>query len=105
MTNLTKHEHQDLLLNSKDGSDSTGNANLDYALYNFFQSDNGIQSPQEAVLVANDYMLAKYHLVDGDVQLKFLEDIFYSLLPYCKEQNDYKAMQEIHTKLLSTLKK
>jgi hypothetical protein len=102
---MTKQQLQELFLTSKDGCGSTGNADLDYALYNFFQSDNGIQSPQEAVLIANDYMLPKYHTVDGDVQLKFLRDIFYSLLPYCEKNEDYKAAQQIHTKLLQTLNK
>jgi hypothetical protein len=105
MNNLSKQEVQELLLTSKDGWDSTGNADLDYALYNFFQSDNGIQSTNEAVLVANEHMLNKYHNVNGDVQLKFLKDIFYSFLPYCEEHNDYDAVQQINTKLLQTLNK
>ena len=105
MQYLSKQQVQDLLLKSKDGSDSTGNPDLDYALYNFFQTDRGIQSTEEAVLIANDYMLANYHIVNGDVQLKFLNDIFYSFLPYCKERKDFKSIQKIHTKLLKILSK
>jgi hypothetical protein len=78
-------------------------ANLTTAYTNFITI--GVQSTDEAVLVSNDYMLAKYHMVDGDVQLKFLKDIFNSLLPYCEQHNDYKAVQQINTKLLQTLNK
>ena len=78
-------------------------SNLTTAYTNFITI--GIQSSEEAVLIANDYMLAKYHSVDGDVQSKFLRDIFYSLLPYCEEHNDYNAVQQINTKLLQTLNK
>jgi hypothetical protein len=87
---------------NKDGSDSTGNPDLDYALYNWAQ--RGVQSTEEAVLVAN-WMLERYHQINGDVQLKYLNDIFYSLLPYCEGEEDYKSMQLIHTKLLQTLRK
>jgi hypothetical protein len=78
-------------------------SNLTTAYTNFITI--GIQSTDEAVLVSNDYMLAKYHMVDGDVQLKFLKDIFNSLLPYCEQHNDYDAVQQINTKLLQTLNK
>ena len=78
-------------------------ANLQSALTNFFT--NGVQSTDEAVLVANEHMLHTYHTVNGDVQLMFLKDIFYSLLPYCEEHNDYDAVQQINTKLLQTLNK
>jgi hypothetical protein len=105
MNYLSKKQVQDLLVKSKNGSDSTGNPDLDYALYNFFQTDRGIQSTEEAVLIANDWMLNRYHQVDGDVQLKFLEDIFESLIPYCKEKKDFRAVEKIHTKLLRTFEK
>jgi hypothetical protein len=105
MNYLSKKQVQDLLVKLKNGSDSTGNADLDYALYNFFQTDRGIQSTEEALLIANDWMLNRYHQVDGDVQLKFLEDIFDSLIPYCKEKKDFRAVQKIHTKLLTTFDK
>jgi hypothetical protein len=78
-------------------------SNLTTAYTNFITI--GVQSTDEAVLVSNDYMLAKYHMVDGDVQLKFLKDIFNSLLPYCEQHNDYDAVQQINTKLLQTLNK
>jgi hypothetical protein len=78
-------------------------SNLTTAYTNFITI--GIQSTDEAVLVSNDYMLAKYHTVNGDVQLKFLKDIFNSLLPYCEQHNDYDAVQQINTKLLQTLNK
>lgn len=103
MKYLSKQQLQEMLLTSKDGDDSTGNPDLDYALYNWGQ--RGVQSTEEAVLVANNWMLDRYHQVNGDVQLKFLNDIFYSLLPYCEEKQDYKSMQLIHTKLLQTLRK
>jgi hypothetical protein len=78
-------------------------SNLTTAYTNFITI--GVQSTDEAVLVSNDYMLAKYHTVNGDVQLKFLKDIFNSLLPYCEQHNDYDAVQQINTKLLQTLNK
>ena len=103
MQYLSKQQLKENLLTSKNGSGSTGNLDLDYALYNW--ANRGVQSTEEAVLIANDFMLERYHEVDGDVQLKYLNDIFYSLLPYCEKRNDYSAMWRINSKLLETFKK
>lgn len=76
---------------------------LQDALKNY--NTNGVQSTKEAVIIANEWMLGRFYQVGRDVQIKFLNDIFYSLLPYCKEQKDFQAVELITNKLLNTIKK
>ena len=99
---FTKEELQKSFETNINGSGSTGDEDLDYALYNWVE--RGVQSTEEAFLIAN-WMLDRYHGVDGDIQIKYLNDIFYSLLPYCEKRNDYTAVWRINTKLLKTFQK
>jgi hypothetical protein len=71
--------------------------NLRTSWNNFFTI--GVQSTDEAVLVAKA-MIYRYSStsslsVDGDVKLKYLRDIFESLIPYVKKHNDTNAYCEI----------